>query len=624
MPQAALAQRVDDNAVREAQDGFGFTVGDEQIGIYSIGSVRGFSPIDAGNVRLDDFYIDLRGDFPDAIEQGSAVKVGITAIRTPLLAPSGIGEIALKQIGAKPVTSLGLSFDSWGSKAVEGETRIGKKDGLSLVAGGKINFRGEDPAGEDGHGWHFGMTPRWQFAPDGHVQAYFGMSHSAGWDYGPTYYTQGAYLPERLARRRKVQQPWNRNASDSLQAGLMADIGLGGDWRARAGLFRSRAKDEPGVFEFVSDIDPAGFGLRLSARHDVGAWSGEAQLVRKVDSGDLRGELLAAVRFRRVVERSGPGQLFTLDPAPVRLADRGPVAQPARQPVARDEARIDQLQPGLSARLSWRDAIALNLGVQKADYRKQVRFAVGGSTQVDSKPVLWNAGLAVSPTARLTLYAGMAKGLEESGVAPDIAANARAALPAAITRQKDVGLSWKPNKRFNLIAGAFSIERPYANVDAAKFYRFLGALHNRGVEVSVVAKPFDNLDIVAGAMRQWPRLSGEEVAAGTIGPVPVAFAEYLANGAIDYRIPGVAGLSASASFNVVGPRSARPDDSFRLPRREMVGLGMRYRFRKGGADWALNLNVNNVLNSYDWFVSGDGGFGYTQPRSLNVSLFADF
>ena len=40
--------RADENAVRQAQDAFGTTIGRETIGIYNSGSVRGFSPIAAG------------------------------------------------------------------------------------------------------------------------------------------------------------------------------------------------------------------------------------------------------------------------------------------------------------------------------------------------------------------------------------------------------------------------------------------------------------------------------------------------------------------------------------------------------------------------------------------------
>ena len=59
---SAFAQRTDDNAVKEADDAFGKSVGDEQIGIYNAGMVRGFSPVDAGNVRLEGLYFDQQSN----------------------------------------------------------------------------------------------------------------------------------------------------------------------------------------------------------------------------------------------------------------------------------------------------------------------------------------------------------------------------------------------------------------------------------------------------------------------------------------------------------------------------------------------------------------------------------
>ena len=47
------AQRTDDNAVSSADDAFGSSIGDEEVGIYSPYRARGFSPVDAGNVRID-------------------------------------------------------------------------------------------------------------------------------------------------------------------------------------------------------------------------------------------------------------------------------------------------------------------------------------------------------------------------------------------------------------------------------------------------------------------------------------------------------------------------------------------------------------------------------------------
>lgn len=627
VPSAAHAQRTDDNAVRAAEDGFGSSVGNEEIGIYNIGSARGFSPLDAGNVRMDGLYLDVHGDLPDGMLSGSAVKVGITAVRTPLLAPSGVAEFSLKQIGGRPVTSIGLILGDFGSPALEAETRIGRKDGFSLVAAGRLNIDSNYHDGSDDHGWNYALVPRLQIGADSHVQAYFGQSRFTGFEDGPIYYTSGAYTPPRIPRRSRVQQDWNRNGGLSTQSGLVADVGLGDGWRAKAGLFRAQISFDSGAFEFVDQISVDGSGVRsavLSPRYDARSWSGEARLTKYLTAGDLQAELSASVRFRSLRETSGAGELFVLDSAAVPLATSSQVPYPQVNFDQRDTNEVRQIQPGFSGMVSMKGLGALNIGLQKANYRKQVRFGSGLSAAVTSKPLLWNAGVALLPFPKLTIYVGMSRGLEEAGVAPDIAANSNTALPAAITRQKDIGLHWQPSDRFSLIAGAFSIRRPYANLDVANIYRYLGELSNKGLEVSLVARPVKAVSLVIGAARQWPLLAGEEVDNGAIGTVPVAFPEYQANVAIDADLPWFAGLSANANMWVTGPREARANGALRLPVRQRADIGLRYRFKRHGADWSLSANVGNVFDSYGWNVSGDGGFSYSSPRSFSLTLFGDF
>lgn len=55
---AATGQRAAENAVRQASDAFGTSIGREDIGLYDSESVRGFSPTAAGNVRIDGLYFD--------------------------------------------------------------------------------------------------------------------------------------------------------------------------------------------------------------------------------------------------------------------------------------------------------------------------------------------------------------------------------------------------------------------------------------------------------------------------------------------------------------------------------------------------------------------------------------
>src|SRR5262245_55393014 len=88
---AASAQRAETTAASEAEDAFGFTIAGETIGLYSDKYARGFSPIDAGNLRLDGLYIDRQtSEFTERLFSDVTIRVGATALDAPLPAPSGI------------------------------------------------------------------------------------------------------------------------------------------------------------------------------------------------------------------------------------------------------------------------------------------------------------------------------------------------------------------------------------------------------------------------------------------------------------------------------------------------------------------------------------------------------
>ena len=97
---AAHAQsRSDENAVTQAEDAFGFSVGRESLGIYNAGNARGFSPTAAGNIRIDGLYFDqmynLAGTVLDSDQhQGRPVGPGLSLRgaerhRRPVAAPPG-------------------------------------------------------------------------------------------------------------------------------------------------------------------------------------------------------------------------------------------------------------------------------------------------------------------------------------------------------------------------------------------------------------------------------------------------------------------------------------------------------------------------------------------------------
>src|SRR5438445_7372979 len=122
---ASAQSRSSDNAVTQAEDAFGFSVGRESLGIYSAGNTRGFSPTAAGNVRINGLYIDPGNAFafpaglPSTLLGSSSVKVGLSAQGYPFAAPSGIVDQSLRLPDDKNGASIITNFDSYGSVGTE-------------------------------------------------------------------------------------------------------------------------------------------------------------------------------------------------------------------------------------------------------------------------------------------------------------------------------------------------------------------------------------------------------------------------------------------------------------------------------------------------------------------------
>jgi iron complex outermembrane recepter protein len=93
----AAQSRSDENAVTQAEDAFGYSVGRESLGIYSGDNARGFSPAAAGNVRIDGLYFDPLIGLSGLIVESQSIKVGLSAQGYPFAAPSGIVDETLRR-----------------------------------------------------------------------------------------------------------------------------------------------------------------------------------------------------------------------------------------------------------------------------------------------------------------------------------------------------------------------------------------------------------------------------------------------------------------------------------------------------------------------------------------------
>ena len=115
----ARAERSADNAVTQADDAFGFSIGRETLGIYSADNARGFSPTEAGNVRIEGLYFVPAEGLPSALVDSVNIRVGLSAQGYPFAAPSGIVDQRLRKPAAKRGASLIANFDQFGSAGIE-------------------------------------------------------------------------------------------------------------------------------------------------------------------------------------------------------------------------------------------------------------------------------------------------------------------------------------------------------------------------------------------------------------------------------------------------------------------------------------------------------------------------
>ena len=240
-----------------------------------------------------------------------------------------------------------------------------------------------------------------------------------------------------------------------------------------------------------------------------------------------------------------------------------------------------------------------------------------------AEPWLWNATLAVNIAKGLVAYAGYTKGLEDSGVAPEIAVNRSEAPPALLTNQRDFGLRYAFGP-MRLVVGAFDVRKPYFNLDPDLFYKQLGTVRHRGIEISLAGEPVKGLNVVAGAILMKPRVSGEAVELGLIGNKPVGIAERTASLYMDYRLPWEQRLSVNLGIQYLGEREGNTENTLTIAGRTQVNLGGRYRFELAKLPATLRLQIGNLFNDYAWNVTGSGALRRTFPRRFNATLSVDF
>ncbi len=619
----AVAQRANENAAAKAEDAFGTSIGGEQIGIYGPGFVRGFSATEAGNIRLDGLYIDQQAAFTDRLIGGLQIRIGLSAQSYPFPAPTGIADFTLRLPGDERVVSTQLRYGPFGGVTGEVDAQLPISDRLSLGVG----------VGVSADQNHFGGDPlyissavmlRWRPSPKLEITPFWSRLTVRSEEPAPLIFTDGQRLPPRVPREFLLGQPWAENRGHTGNSGVIGRF-ESGDWILRAGLFHSIFNYDRSFAQLFLNVQPDGNALEAviaDPERRFSSISGEVRLSKRLIEGDRLHTFHLAVRGRKRDRLYGGGQFLPLGQHPIAEPEVFPKPEFSFGPRTRD--RVEQFTAGLAYEGRWGNVGEMSLGLQKTDYSKTV-IAPGGSLPASKdRPWLFNGTIAAYLSPTVALYAGYTRGLEESPVAPDIAINKDEAPPAIRTRQFDAGVRWTISRGVRLVAGVFEVEKPYYNLDPNRVFTRLAEIRHRGAEFSLAGQVAPGLILVLGTALIDPALSGPAVESGILGRRPVASFRRLTNAIAEYRPPSFSDFSVDLRLESTSDRIASTDGTVRIPAREIISVGGRYRFKFGDTSATLRAQVANIMNNFGYSNGPSGVFVYNLPRRFLLSLTADF
>lgn len=620
-PDDAWAQRTEENAVDSAEDAFGTSVGNERVGLYFPQSARGFSPVQAGNVRIEGMYFDFQADLNQRLISGSNVRVGLTAQGYPFPAPTGVADFSLRLPGSQAIASTVLGWGPFGGPRVEIDAQLPVSATLGLAGGFGVNGM-ELNAGGQQRVTTAAAISRWRPTDRIELIPFWSMQQERGQEAQPIIFTDGSYLPPRIERRRYFGPEWAENSGDDYNWGLLGSARFGA-WTLRGGAFRSIAHDQRNFTPVFLDTTPDGVADReviFEQQRRFASTSGELRLTRQLIEGDRLHMIHLMGRGRMQDRRNGGGQRFDFGTG--RIDEPIVAPEPAFVLGPQTFDKVRQVTAGLGYEGRWREVGELSLGVQRTFYEKAVVRPSGALPVSKSSPWLFNGTVSVLAGSDLVFYAGYSKGLEESPVAPDIAVNRGEAPPAILTEQMDAGFRYTITSSLKLVAGVFDVRKPYFSLDPGRVFRELGEVRNRGIEMSLAGQITPSLSVVLGAVILDAEVSGDQVDLGLIGKKPIGSSPLTATGAVNWNVPGVKGLSLDVSFEAFTDRVADRINSFVIPSRYVASLGGRYRFDLIDRPATFRAQLASANNPYGYSNIGEG-FYYNPPRRFQASLTVD-
>ena len=623
--QAWAQEHAEDIVTVVAEDVFGTSFGLQSVGLYSPTDARGFSPQQAGNLRIEGLYFDQESaNVGSCIVRQTTMRIGIAAQTYSMPAPTGIADYSLRIPGDQWAFSGTMSRGPFTGATFQLEEQMPIEANRLSADVCVANYLNVTPDNDRHDDWKmFGTTLRWQPVSGTEVVPFWSSVQGGDREVLPTVYTNGAISIPMFRERDLQTQPWSSQGWQMRNFGVVSRSTFSDHWKLASGLFHSQEHDPPSYYPYLDLTGgrSADSVLDVPPPVNVESTSGEMRLVGTTTHGKHQ-EIFEVSLRGRSVRRSFGGD-DTIDFGNVTLSQSIPAPPPALNFTATSLDRVRELDVGTSYEERWQGVGSIAFGVIRENYRRTI--TIPGIEPATDRLMPWriNSRFTVVSTRDLLFYGSYTQGLEDSAIAPSNAINRGEPPAASRTWQVDGGLKYTPLQDLRLILGGFRIDKPYINLDTAGVYRPLGRIQSSGIETSLSYEA-GGFTVLAGGVLLKPRIdsSGPQsqvIGTEPLGPVPLTLTVNL-----DVAPPAWGPWAAGMAINRLSSRPETLDDQMSLPPLTTLDANIRHRWKWDDGSATLSLGVTNLLNTHGLRVIAPYFIVWPEPdRAISLTLTTD-
>jgi iron complex outermembrane receptor protein len=241
----------------------------------------------------------------------------------------------------------------------------------------------------------------------------------------------------------------------------------------------------------------------------------------------------------------------------------------------------------------------------------------------DESKLTPTVAVVVRPTEQLSLYANYIEALNQGPIASTTAANAGQVFAPTVSKQREAGVKYDFG-RFATTVSVFEIERPSAITDPnTRRLEVNGKQRNRGVEFLTQGEVIDHVRVLGGVALTDGELV-KTAAGANDGNTAPAVPRQQFNLAAEWDTPMLPGLTLTARMLHTGEQYLDAANTQKIPSWNRYDLGARYAFTSGKVPVTIRGTIENLFDKNYWLSAAREGLSVGAPRTVLLSVSADF